>query len=248
MRRRFTLPLVATGAMVSTLAVATPAQAHGYVSSPPSRQALCAQNRVPDCGQIRWEPQSVEGPKGLRNCHANISHFAVLNDDNRGWPATSVGTTVTFTWVNTAMHATRDWEYFIGNTRVAVFSGGGRQPGATVSHTVNLSGYSGRQKLLAVWNISDTANAFYSCVDLQIGGGGGNPRPARAPPSTHPHRRPPRRSPDHQPADGGTWAAGRAYAVGDQVTYGGRTYRCRQAHTAIAGWEPPNVPALWSQI
>ncbi|MEG3637379.1 MULTISPECIES: lytic polysaccharide monooxygenase [Micromonospora] len=249
MRRRITLPLVATGAMVSTLAVATPAQAHGYVSSPPSRQALCAQNRVPDCGQIRWEPQSVEGPKGLRNCHANISHFAVLNDDNRGWPATSVGTTVTFTWVNTAMHATRDWEYFIGNTRVAVFSGGGRQPGATVSHTVNLSGYSGRQKLLAVWNISDTANAFYSCVDLQIGGGGGNPTPSPSPTTNPPAPSPtPTVAPTTNPPTGGTWAAGRAYAVGDQVTYGGRTYRCRQAHTAIAGWEPPNVPALWSQI
>ncbi|GIJ11587.1 lytic polysaccharide monooxygenase [Micromonospora andamanensis] len=249
MRRRITLPLVATGAMVSTLAVATPAQAHGYVSSPPSRQALCAQNRVPDCGQIRWEPQSVEGPKGLRNCHANISHFAVLNDDNRGWPATSVGTTVTFTWVNTAMHATRDWEYFIGNTRVAVFSGGGRQPGATVSHTVNLSGYPGRQKLLAVWNISDTANAFYSCVDLQVGGGGGNPTPSPSPTTNPPAPSPtPTVAPTTNPPVGGTWTAGRAYAVGDQVTYGGRTYRCRQAHTAIAGWEPPNVPALWSQI
>jgi chitin-binding protein len=28
---------------------------------------------------------------------------------------------------------------------------------------------SGRQKLLAIWNIADTANAFYSCVDLQVG-------------------------------------------------------------------------------
>ncbi|KAB1095143.1 cellulose-binding protein, partial [Micromonospora sp. BL1] len=50
------------------------------------------------------------------------------------------------------------------------------------------------------------------------------------------------------PAPGGTWTAGRAYQVGDTVTYDGRSYRCRQAHTAIAGWEPPNVPALWQQI
>ncbi|GIJ28944.1 cellulose-binding protein [Micromonospora qiuiae] len=245
MRRRITLALMMTSAMVATLAVATPAQAHGYVSSPPSRQALCAQNRVPDCGQIRWEPQSVEGPKGLRNCHANIAHFAVLNDDNRGWPATSVGTTVTFTWVNTAQHATRDWEYFIGNNRVAVFSGGGRQPGATVSHTVNLSGYPGRQKVLAVWNIADTANAFYSCVDLQIGDGGTNPTPSPSPTSQPAPSPTPTVGPTSTPPASGTWTAGRAYAVGDQVTYDGRTYRCRQAHTALAGWEPPNVPALW---
>ncbi|MCW2641364.1 MAG: hypothetical protein JWP76_3670, partial [Dactylosporangium sp.] len=28
---------------------------------------------------------------------------------------------------------------------------------------------SGRQKVLAVWNIADTTNAFYSCIDLQVG-------------------------------------------------------------------------------
>ncbi|MEU8298469.1 lytic polysaccharide monooxygenase [Micromonospora sp. NPDC048909] len=245
MRRRITVPLVAAGAVVSSLAIAAPAQAHGYVSSPASRQALCAQNRVPDCGQIKYEPQSVEGPKGLRNCHANIAHFAVLNDDSRGWPATSVGSTVTFTWVNTARHATSNWEYYIGNTRVAVVNGGGQQPGATVSHTVNLGGYSGRQKVLAIWNIADTANAFYSCIDLQIGGGGSTPPPTTPPPPPPTPTPPP---PPTNPPVGGTWTAGRAYQVNDQVTYGGRSYRCRQAHTAIAGWEPPNVPALWSQL
>lgn len=44
----------------------------------------------------------------------------------------------------------------------------------------------------------------------------------------------------------GTWAAGTAYSAGDQVTYQGTTYTCLQPHTAITGWEPPNVPALWS--
>ncbi|MEV4493975.1 lytic polysaccharide monooxygenase [Micromonospora coxensis] len=245
MRRRITIPLVTTGVVASTLAVAAPAQAHGYVSSPPSRQALCAQNRVPDCGQIKYEPQSVEGPKGLRSCHAGIPQFAVLNDDSRGWPATSVGSSVTFTWVNTARHATSNWEYWIGGTRVAVVNGGGQQPGATVSHTVNLGGFSGRQKLLAIWNIADTANAFYSCVDLQIGGGGSTPTPTPTSPSPSPT---PTASPTGTPAPGGTWTAGRSYQVGDQVTYNGLTYRCRQAHTAIAGWEPPNVPALWTQV
>ena len=246
MRRRLTLPLAATGAVIAALAVAAPAQAHGYLSGPPSRQALCAQGRVPDCGQIRWEPQSVEGPKGLRSCHAGIAQFAVLNDDGRGWPATSVGNSVTFTWTNTARHATSNWEYFIGSTRVAVFNGGGQQPGASVSHTVNLSGYSGRQKVLAVWNIADTANAFYSCVDLQIGGGSG-PTPT-TPPPTSPSPTPTAAPTTPPPVPGGTWTAGRAYQVGDQVTYGGSSYRCRQAHTAIAGWEPPYTPALWTQV
>lgn len=47
---------------------------------------------------------------------------------------------------------------------------------------------------------------------------------------------------------GGTWTAGRTYGAGDAVTYGGRGYVCLQAHTAQAGWEPPNVPALWRAV
>ncbi|MEV7795792.1 carbohydrate-binding protein [Streptomyces sp. NPDC087512] len=57
----------------------------------------------------------------------------------------------------------------------------------------------------------------------------------------------PTNSPTAPPTDppGGTWAPGRAYAAGDRVTYGSAAYRCLQAHTSMAGWEPPNVPALW---
>ncbi|GAA3347108.1 hypothetical protein GCM10020358_60650 [Amorphoplanes nipponensis] len=50
-------------------------------------------------------------------------------------------------------------------------------------------------------------------------------------------------SPPPQP--GGSWAPGVSYAAGTQVTYAGSAYRCLQAHTAQAGWEPPAVPALW---
>ena len=42
------------------------------------------------------------------------------------------------------------------------------------------------------------------------------------------------------------WAAGVAYAVGALAVYSGVTYKCLQAHTSQVGWEPPNVPALWS--
>jgi chitinase len=46
-------------------------------------------------------------------------------------------------------------------------------------------------------------------------------------------------------ADRGQWAPNTAYAVGDTVTYNGQVYQCRQAHTSIVSWEPPNVLALW---
>lgn len=41
------------------------------------------------------------------------------------------------------------------------------------------------------------------------------------------------------------WAPGVAYKVGQIVTYAGKRYQCRQAHTSIVSWEPPNVLALW---
>jgi hypothetical protein len=44
------------------------------------------------------------------------------------------------------------------------------------------------------------------------------------------------------------WDTQVSYAVGDRVTYQGTEYECRQAHTSQAGWEPPNVPALWNEV
>ncbi|GAA1632698.1 lytic polysaccharide monooxygenase [Catellatospora bangladeshensis] len=266
MRRLVAYPLAALGFVAASLTFASPASAHGYVSSPPSRQALCASGRVSDCGPIQYEPQSVEGPKGQRNCHGGLSQFAVLNDDGRNWPATSVGTSVTFNWVLTARHSTSSWEYWIGDRRVAFFEDGGKQPNATVSHQVSLAGFSGRQKLLAIWNIGDTPMAFYNCVDLQIGGGGGNPAPSPSPsarptprpsasPSVRPSARPsatptavpPRPTPPSAPA--GEWAPGTTYRTGDEVTYQGVRYRCRQAHTSIVTWEPSYYTlALWLPI
>nr|WP_238553045.1 fibronectin type III domain-containing protein [Paenibacillus alvei] len=48
-------------------------------------------------------------------------------------------------------------------------------------------------------------------------------------------------------AQGGAqpWAPNVSYKANDEVTYGGKTYVCRQAHTSLLGWEPSNVPALW---
>jgi len=46
----------------------------------------------------------------------------------------------------------------------------------------------------------------------------------------------------------GSWAPGVAYPAQATVTYNGVTYKCRQPHTSMAGWEPPNVPALWQPV
>ena len=44
------------------------------------------------------------------------------------------------------------------------------------------------------------------------------------------------------------WAADTAYAPGVRVRYDEKLYRCEQAHTSQAGWEPPAVPALWTEV
>ncbi|WP_081913405.1 cellulase family glycosylhydrolase [Glycomyces sp. NRRL B-16210] len=73
-----------------------------------------------------------------------------------------------------------------------------------------------------------------------------------APPTEEPTDEPteaPTDDPTEEPTnDSGTWQAGEYYAAGSQVAYGGATYRCLQSHTALTGWEPPNVPALWTHI
>jgi chitodextrinase len=44
------------------------------------------------------------------------------------------------------------------------------------------------------------------------------------------------------------WAPYTNYAIGDQVTYAGQLYQCRQAHQSLPGWEPPYTLALWLPI
>ncbi|MCX4658298.1 lytic polysaccharide monooxygenase auxiliary activity family 9 protein [Streptomyces uncialis] len=156
-------------ALAPALALTLPASsasAHGYISTPPSRQAQCAAGTV-SCGDIKYEPQSVEGPKGLRSCSGGNSRFSELDNDGKGWTVTPVSRTTQFQWKLTARHATSTWQYYVGGRKVAEFNDGGAQPGSTVSHSVNL-GASGKQKVLAVWNVADTPNAFYACIDVNV--------------------------------------------------------------------------------
>lgn len=44
------------------------------------------------------------------------------------------------------------------------------------------------------------------------------------------------------------WAAGIDYAADIRVRYVGKLYKCVQAHTSQEGWEPPAVPALWTEV
>ncbi|MFE3493540.1 lytic polysaccharide monooxygenase [Streptomyces sp. NPDC059175] len=188
------------GAAVAGLAVAGAsllatgsASGHGYTESPISRQKLCATGTVTNCGEIQWEPQSVEGPKGFplagpsdgTICAGGNSRFAQLDDPRGGaWPAThlTAGAGHTFRWQFTAPHATTDFRYYITRngwhpdqplTRAALdpqpfltVPYHGRRPPYALAHTGTLPVKSGRHLILAVWTVHDTGNAFYACSDV----------------------------------------------------------------------------------
>ncbi|MFD6415795.1 lytic polysaccharide monooxygenase auxiliary activity family 9 protein [Streptomyces sp. NPDC060194] len=159
-------------AIAPVLAIALPAgpaNAHGYVNTPPSRQAQCAAGTV-SCGSITYEPQSVEGPKGLTSCSGGNAGYAELDDDAKGWAVTPVPKNAEFQWKLTARHSTSTWQYFVSGQKIAEFDDNGAQPGATVTHQVDFGSLSGKQKVLAVWNVADTTNAFYACIDVNVGG------------------------------------------------------------------------------
>ncbi|WP_272952548.1 lytic polysaccharide monooxygenase auxiliary activity family 9 protein [Kribbella amoyensis] len=161
--------------------------------APTSRAKNCADGAVQNCGQIQWEPQSTEGPKGFPDsgpadgklCSAGLAQFAELDDQRGGaWPATqlSSGQSYTFRWHLTAPHSTTDFKYYITQqgwdpnaplTRSALeltpfltVPLNGSRPANDVAHQGTVPDRTGRHMILAVWTISDTANAFYQCSDV----------------------------------------------------------------------------------
>lgn len=162
-------------ALATLQTVVTPVSAHGYVTFPPSRQARCRAGEIPNCGDVRYEPQSVEAPKGSFLCNGNGARFHELNDDtlfeNHFLNVPSGVDTLIFEWTLTAPHRTTTWDYIAitdGDLFLDVFDSHNTTPPFIVTHEVHLRGITGRQTVLARWNIGDTINAFYSCVDLLI--------------------------------------------------------------------------------
>ena len=39
-----------------------------------------------------------------------------------------------------------------------------------------------------------------------------------------------------------------SYAAGDRIQYNGKLYKCLQAHTAQADWNPIDAPSLWAEV
>lgn len=195
MRQRIGAAVVGLAVAGVSLLATGSASGHGYTESPISRQRLCAAGTVTNCGEIQWEPQSVEGPKGFPAagpadgtiCAGGNSRFAPLDDPRGGaWPTTRLtpGGSHTFRWRFTAPHATTDFRYYVTRngwnpdqplTRTALdpqpfltIPYNGQRPPYTLTHTGTLPVKSGRHLILAVWTVHDTGNAFYACSDVQF--------------------------------------------------------------------------------
>lgn len=196
MRRKITSSLLGIGMVgVSLFAASGTAQSHGAPDSVMSRQQLCYDGVVQNCGQIEWEPWSVEGPKGFPArgaadgsiCSGDNGRFSELDDPRGGaWPTSTLsgGQSHTFNWKIRARHATTDFKYYITKdgynpnkplTRADLETQpfltvpfGGRLPGSTVTHTGTLPRKSGKHLILGVWTIADTENAFYACSDVKF--------------------------------------------------------------------------------
>ncbi|GAA4242817.1 lytic polysaccharide monooxygenase [Actinomadura meridiana] len=191
--RKRTLAFAAVASAGLTVAIATPALSHGYTTSPVSRSLFCQRGTAKNCGEIQWEPMSVEGPKGFPQggprdgtiCAGGNGRFSQLDEPRAGqWPATDLtsGQSFTFTWRHSVPHATSSWRYYITRdgwdptqtlTRAALdpqpileVKGNGKEPPSTVSHQATLPARHGRHLILAVWDIADTGNAFYQCSDV----------------------------------------------------------------------------------
>lgn len=190
-------------ALIAGLALSAQAFAHGYISAPESRNALCRSGGNSACGAIQWEPQSLEAPSGYPDrgpadgqiASAGLVQFSPLDEQTASrWSKRAVSAgPMSFSWTFTANHVTKGWRYYITkpgwnpNVRLSRASfeaqpfcqadGGMRQPPKLVTHQCQLPARTGYQLVLGVWEVGDTPNSFYNLVDLMFADGGGNPTP-----------------------------------------------------------------------
>jgi predicted carbohydrate-binding protein with CBM5 and CBM33 domain len=205
-------------------------------------------------------------------CSAGRDKYRGLDITGTKWKATSVRAGARqVTYNATAPHANSDFAFYITKAgfnpnnplkwsdleKIADFKD--QNPTTFTTWSINLPNRSGRHILYSIWQRKvGSAEAFYTCSDVDFGGGNtgpidnpdpgpSNPAPGPSTPAPGPSTPAPGPSspsnPD--PGTGGTWKPNTAYALGQTVTYNGTTYKVRQAHTSLTGWEPSNVPALW---
>ncbi|WP_291813468.1 lytic polysaccharide monooxygenase [Cellulomonas sp.] len=223
------LAVIALAFAMFSLAPAPSAQAHGWISDPPSRQDLCYTGAISNCGPVQYEPWSVEAKKGSMLCSGG-GRFTELDNESRAWPRQAVSTNETFTWDIVANHSTSTWEYFVDGRLHTTINDNGAMPPKRFTHQIN-NLPEGNHKIFVRWNIADTVNAFYQCIDAYITPGG-NPAPQ---PTATPTPGPTATTPAPQPGNSACTATVRAANSWGNGFQGEVTVKAGNA--AINGWK-----------
>ncbi|MGM9903266.1 chitin-binding protein [Enterococcus hirae] len=178
--------------MLGLFGFGTSGYAHGYITSPGSRAyfgTAAAGNLNQNVGRAQWEPQSIEAPKNTfidgKIASAGVSGFEPLDEQTTTrWHKSVINAgTLNVTWNLTAQHRTSTWDYYITKSGwnpdqplkfsdfelITKIDDKAAIPPKTVNQTITIpQDRKGYQVILAVWNISDTTNAFYQVMDVTI--------------------------------------------------------------------------------
>ena len=178
----------------STLLASTGAFAHGYITTPgtEARGYLCdKQPENSNCNELRGNSQSLEALKGFPASGPADSQIAsagtpykVLDEQSPlRWVKKEIESgPMEIHWTFTANHRTAKFHYYMTkqnwNPSAALTRDSfelepfcevdynDQVPPMALSHMCNIPERSGYQIMLAVWDVADTANAFYNVVDL----------------------------------------------------------------------------------
>lgn len=267
-----------TALAVALLVPMTAASAHGTMSDPASRVYTCKQenpeNPKSDACKAAvaaggtqafydWNEVSLLDAGGQHRqkipdgklCSAGRDKYRGLDLQRADWPAKRVSAgSLTVTYHASAPHSNSNFEFYITrqgwsptqplrwSDLVHLQTFNNQNPTTFTNWTLNIPQRTGRHLIYSIWQrVVGSAEAFYTCSDVDFGGGT-NPPPTTSNPT------PPPTTTTTVPPPSGTWAAGTTYQLGNRVTHNGLGYECTLAHTAIAGWEPPNTPALWKRV
>lgn len=178
--------------MLGLFGFGTSGFAHGYVTSPGSRAyfgTAAAGNLNQNVGRAQWEPQSIEAPKNTfidgKLASAGVTGFEPLNEQTATrWHKSVINPgNLTISWNLTAQHRTSTWDYYMTKTGwnpnaplkisdfelIAQIDDKATVPPKIVNQTITIpQDRKGYHVILAVWNISDTTNAFYQAIDVNI--------------------------------------------------------------------------------
>ncbi|MAD89619.1 MAG: N-acetylglucosamine-binding protein GbpA [Pseudoalteromonas sp.] len=174
------------------------ASAHGYISKPESRGLLCRMGENQQCGNVVYEPQSIEGrdrypqsgPMDGHIASGGLAAFSPLNAQTISrWTKRPIKSGVNeFTWTFTAAHSSKDWRYFVTKTDwdpnspltrdqfeavpFCSYEGNYRQPPKVLTHLCNVpADRAGYHVILGVWDVGDTPMSFYNVMDVIIDNG-----------------------------------------------------------------------------